>query len=129
MGRGQQTATVGNDQFAAVFGNRRGTQESDKEILARLGTVNGLPEMVSVAERSSNVDAVGYDTGLRWAFVQFKSSAKYYVYADVSPEVYAGLLTASSVGRYIRNVLMPNSRHFDRKTGLVSPHPPKDRRR
>jgi len=128
MGRGQGTAVAANDQFSVVFGNRRGTQESDKEILARLGTVSGLPEMVSVAERSTNVDAVGYDAGLRWAFIQFKSSEKYYVYADVSPEVYAGILSAPSIGRYIRNVLMPNSRHFDRKTGLVSAHPPKGRK-
>jgi len=128
MGRGQQTAVAAKDQFSVVFGNRRGTQESDKEILARLGTVSGLPEMVSVAERSTNVNAVGYDAGLRWAFIQFSSREKPYVYADVSPDVYAGLLTAPSVGRYIREVLIPNSRHFDHKTGLVSPHQPKGSR-
>lgn len=55
-------------------------------------------DMISVD--SSDIVAVGYDTKLHILRVQFRRGT--YDYFDVPEEIFEGLLTASSVGRYHR---------------------------
>jgi hypothetical protein len=118
MGRGQATKT-GADGFAEVFGSRRGTKESDRELRARLNSRSGRPEMVFVGDRSSNVEAIGYDPLQRFLYIQFQGRDKIYTYADVDPAIHRGLLAADSIGSYINRVVIPNSRYFDHTTGLI----------
>jgi hypothetical protein len=59
-------------------------------------------EMQSV--KSTNVDSVGYDPETKTLQVQFKSGG-IYQYAGVQPEMYADLLEAESIGRFVSQVV------------------------
>lgn len=48
---------------------------------------------------SSNIASVAYVTETSTLYIAFKGNS-IYAYSDVSPDVAAGLLTASSVGSY-----------------------------
>ena len=66
------------------------------------------PELHPV--ESTAVAAVGYDAAERELYVRFKGTSDgTYVYADVSPEEYADLLAADSIGGYVNTQI--KSRH------------------
>lgn len=54
--------------------------------------------------KSTNVKAVGYDAETKTLQVEFKSGG-IYQYAGVQPEMYADLLEADSVGRFVSQVV------------------------
>ncbi len=54
--------------------------------------------------KSSNVSAVGYDEENKTLTVEFRSGG-IYQYAGVPPEMYADLLEADSVGRFVSQVV------------------------
>jgi hypothetical protein len=54
--------------------------------------------------KSSNVKAVGYDEENKTLQVEFRSGG-IYQYASVQPEMYADLLAAESVGRFVSQVV------------------------
>ncbi len=54
--------------------------------------------------KSSNVRAVGYDGETKTLQIEFKSGG-IYQYAGVQPEMYADLLEAESVGRFVSQVV------------------------
>jgi hypothetical protein len=54
--------------------------------------------------KSSNVKAVGYDEETKTLQVHFKSGG-IYQYAGVQPEMYADLLKAESIGRFVSQVV------------------------
>lgn len=59
--------------------------------------------------KSSNVKAVGYDEETKTLQVHFKSGGVYQ-YAGVQPEMYADLLAAESVGRFVSQVVRAGRR-------------------
>lgn len=59
-------------------------------------------QMVSV--RSSAISAIGYDPATRRMKITFKQGHTY-DFCGVPPEVYEGLLNASSVGSYYDRVI------------------------
>lgn len=54
--------------------------------------------------KSTNVKSVGYDAVEKVLEVEFKSGGVYQ-YAGVQPEMYADLLAAESIGRFISQVV------------------------
>jgi len=56
---------------------------------------------------SSNIEAIGYDDGLRELWVQFKDGGTY-VYGDVSAETHAEIMQADSKGSYFNREIKPN---------------------
>ena len=54
--------------------------------------------------KSTNVKAVGYDAETKMLQVEFKSGGVYQ-YAGVQTEMYADLLEAESVGRFVSQVV------------------------
>lgn len=58
-----------------------------------------MPDLTPVD--SSMISAVGYDQELLELTVLF-NSGQTYVYQEVPPEIYAGLMAASSKGQYMR---------------------------
>jgi len=51
---------------------------------------------------------VGYDAAERELYVRFKGTSDgTYVYADVSPSEYRGLLEADSIGGYVNKEIKP----------------------
>ena len=54
--------------------------------------------------KSSNVESVGYDPEEKVLEVCFRSGGVYQ-YAGVQPEMYADLLVAKSVGRFVSKVV------------------------
>ena len=68
------------------------------------------PEMIQV--QSSNVEAVGYDAHRSELHVRF-ASGDMYVYLNVDPSLYEGLLSAASVGRYL-NINVKSSHEYRR---------------
>ena len=54
--------------------------------------------------KSSNVKAVGYDEENKTLQVEYKSGG-IYQYPGVQPEIYADLLAAESVGRFVSQVV------------------------
>jgi hypothetical protein len=54
--------------------------------------------------KSTNVEAVGYDLETKTLQVEFKSGG-IYRYAGVQPEMYADLMEAESVGRFVSQVI------------------------
>ena len=54
--------------------------------------------------KSSNVKAVGYDEENKTLQVEYKSGG-IYQYPGVPPEIYADLLAAESVGRFVSQVV------------------------
>ena len=64
------------------------------------------PELLPV--ESTAVEAVGYDGERRELHVRFKGTSDgTYVYADVSPQEYRGLLEADSIGGYVNREIKP----------------------
>jgi hypothetical protein len=59
--------------------------------------------------KSTNVEAVGYDPEEKVLEVKFKSGG-IYQYAGVQPEMYADLLAAESIGRFISQVVRAGRR-------------------
>lgn len=59
--------------------------------------------------KSTNVDSVGYNAEEKILEVKFKSGG-IYQYAGVQPEIYADLLKAESVGRFVSQVIRGNGR-------------------
>jgi hypothetical protein len=59
--------------------------------------------------KSTNVKSVGYDAEEKVLEVEFKSGG-IYQYAGVQPEMYAELLEADSVGRFISQVVRAGRR-------------------
>ena len=59
--------------------------------------------------KSSNVKEVGYDAETKVLEVKFKSGGVYQ-YAGVQPEMYADLLVAKSVGRFVSKVVRAGRR-------------------
>lgn len=57
-----------------------------------------MPEMTYVD--SSNIEAIGYDQESRELHVQFVSGARY-VYQEVPPQVFDGLMAAGSKGSFL----------------------------
>lgn len=53
--------------------------------------------------KSSNVKSVGYDPVRGILEVEFKNGV--YQYADVPPEMFAALLVADSIGRFVAQVV------------------------
>ena len=54
---------------------------------------------------SSNIKAIGYDPEENRLYVEFLSNGNVYMYADVSQEVFDGLMSSDSHGKYLaRNV-------------------------
>jgi hypothetical protein len=58
---------------------------------------------------SSNVNTVGYDVNQKILEVEFKSGG-IYQYAGVQPEMYADLLKAESIGRFVSQVVRAGRR-------------------
>lgn len=54
--------------------------------------------------KSTNVESIGYDLETKTLQVEFKSGG-IYQYAGVPPEMYAELLAAESVGRFVSQVI------------------------
>ena len=59
--------------------------------------------------KSSNVKAVGYDAEEKTLQVEFKSGGVYR-YAGVQPEMYADLMKAESIGRFVSQVVRAGRR-------------------
>ena len=59
--------------------------------------------------KSTNVESVGYDKEEKVLEVKFKSGGVYQ-YAGVQPEMYADLLKAESVGRFVSQVVRSGRR-------------------
>jgi hypothetical protein len=59
--------------------------------------------------KSSNVKAVGYEVETKTLQVEFKSGG-IYQYAGVQPEMYADLLKAESIGRFVSQVVRAGRR-------------------
>ncbi len=59
--------------------------------------------------KSTNVKSVGYDAVEKVLEVEFKSGGVYQ-YAEVQPEIYADLLKAESIGRYVSQVVRAGRR-------------------
>ena len=59
--------------------------------------------------KSSNVKAVGYDAEEKTLQVEFKSGGVYQ-YAGVQPEMYADLMKAESIGRFVSQVVRAGRR-------------------
>ena len=59
--------------------------------------------------KSSNVKAVGYEVETKTLQVEFKSVG-IYQYAGVQPEMYADLLKAESIGRFVSQVVRAGRR-------------------
>jgi hypothetical protein len=57
------------------------------------------------AVESSMIAAAGYDSGTRTLVVLF-NNGKAYQYQDVPPEVYQGLMSAESKGKYMRSEII-----------------------
>ena len=53
---------------------------------------------------SSNIDSVGYDANTNTLLVRFKRGALY-GYEGITPDIYNGLLTATSIGKYFASVI------------------------
>ena len=56
---------------------------------------------------SSNIDAIGYDEDERKLYVRF-TSARTYVYFDVSPDTHQELIQADSKGSYLNREIRHN---------------------
>ena len=69
-------------------------------------------EILMVPVASSNLAAVGYDPETLTLQIAFHDGSVY-IYYDVSPAVYAGLLLAKSKGRYFR-ALIRDSYDYER---------------
>ena len=65
---------------------------------------------------SSMVSAVGYDTESQDLYVEF-NSGKIYCYQEVEPEVFQELLTAESVGSYMRYGIIGTYSEFPVRRG------------
>jgi hypothetical protein len=59
--------------------------------------------------KSSNVESVGYDAEEKVLEIKFCNGG-IYQYGGVQPEMYADLLTAESVGRFVSQVVRPGRR-------------------
>ena len=59
--------------------------------------------------KSSNVKAVGYDAEEETLQVEFKSGGVYQ-YTGVQPEMYADLMKAESIGRFVSQVVRAGRR-------------------
>ena len=73
-------------------------QGADHSGNERRKAIEGLPV------KSTNVKAVGYDVETKTLQVEFKSGG-IYQYAGVQPEMYAELLEAESIGRFVSQVV------------------------
>jgi hypothetical protein len=51
--------------------------------------------------KSSQIEAIGYDTARRTLRVQFKGSGSTYDYANVPPEVHQNFHKAESLGKFL----------------------------
>jgi hypothetical protein len=65
--------------------------------------------MKRIPVKSTNVKSVGYDLETKTLQVEFKSGG-IYQYAGVQPEMYADLLKAESVGRFVSQVVRAGRR-------------------
>jgi hypothetical protein len=65
--------------------------------------------MGRIPVKSTNVKSVGYDLETKTLQVEFKSGG-IYQYAGVQPEMYADLLKAESVGRFVSQVVRAGRR-------------------
>ena len=71
--------------------------------------------------KSTNVKSVGYDAEEKVLEVKFKSGGVYQ-YAGVQPEMYADLLEAESVGRFVSQVVRAGRKglRIEEEKGQVS---------
>ena len=62
-----------------------------------------MPESLPTIRRvdSSSVEAIGYDPATAKLYLRFRGSGNAYVYTDVPPAVYASLMAADSIGRFV----------------------------
>lgn len=60
---------------------------------------DGLPEIRTVD--SSSIAAVGYDPTTRTLYLRFVGSGNAYLYYDVPPAAFGGLMRAESKGRFV----------------------------
>ena len=65
--------------------------------------------MERIPVKSTNVKSVGYDLETKTLQVEFKSGG-IYQYAGVQPEMYADLLKAESIGRFVSQVVRAGRR-------------------
>lgn len=65
---------------------------------------------------SSNISAAGYDPETKTMEVQFANGAKYQ-YTNVPKEVYEGMWTSESIGKYVREHI--SSKFKYKKTGAI----------
>jgi hypothetical protein len=65
-----------------------------------------MPEMIFVD--SSNVEAIGYDSGSLELHVRFLKAGETYVYYGVEEWRYQELMQAYSKGTYLNNSIKPN---------------------
>lgn len=64
-----------------------------------------MVEMVEV--KSSNIQAIGYDTEEAKLYVRFKDGGWLYQYDPVPPIVWLGLRECQSKGRYLQTQIIP----------------------
>ena len=62
-----------------------------------------MPESLPTIRRvdSSSVEAIGYDPATAKLYIRFHGSGRAYVYYGVPPAVYASLMAADSIGRFV----------------------------
>ncbi len=56
---------------------------------------------------SSSVSHVGYDPDAQTLYLTFRSTGMTYMYLGVPQEVYAALMAAGSMGRFVNQVVKP----------------------
>jgi hypothetical protein len=55
--------------------------------------------------KSSQIAAIGYDEATQTLAVRYLHGGRLYHYGEVTPQVYAELMAAKSVGHYVQNVI------------------------
>jgi hypothetical protein len=68
-----------------------------------------MPEMIFVD--SSNIEAIGYDTGTLELHIRFLKSGETYVYYAVEEWRYQELMQTDSKGTYLNANIKPNYQH------------------
>jgi hypothetical protein len=56
---------------------------------------------------SSSIELVAYEAETKRLYIRFRDSGEAYVYRDVPPLAYTGLMLADSKGRYLNRSIKP----------------------
>lgn len=68
------------------------------------------PQVELVPVKSGHLESIGYHAESSTLHVRFKNG-EYYLYHNVKPIVYQGLLKAESKGKYFNGNIKPHYRH------------------